>query len=68
MDFRELRTTIEKMGLLKPNTYFFMAVFLHILLLDAASWLNFLYFGTSLLPFTVSVALCTMSHVSCLAP
>ncbi|XP_034979339.2 acyl-CoA (8-3)-desaturase [Zootoca vivipara] len=62
MDFRELRTTVEKMGLLKPNTYFFMAVLLHILLLDAASWLNFLYFGTSLLPFTVSVVLCTMSH------
>uniref|UniRef100_A0A8D0KV32 Cytochrome b5 heme-binding domain-containing protein n=1 Tax=Strix occidentalis caurina TaxID=311401 RepID=A0A8D0KV32_STROC len=36
-DFRELRCTVEKMGLLRPNYTFFFLIFLHIMVLDAAS-------------------------------
>ncbi|KAJ6654123.1 hypothetical protein lerEdw1_007391 [Lerista edwardsae] len=62
-DFCELQTTVEKMGLLKPNTSFFMLQLLQVLLLDAASWLIFLYFGTSVLTFIVSLVLLTISQV-----
>uniref|UniRef100_A0A8B9S6A4 Fatty acid desaturase domain-containing protein n=1 Tax=Apteryx owenii TaxID=8824 RepID=A0A8B9S6A4_APTOW len=54
-DFRELRATVEKMGLLKPNQLFFFLHLAHILLLDAAAWLILFYFGTSLIPFIVSL-------------
>ncbi|XP_039390763.1 acyl-CoA (8-3)-desaturase-like isoform X2 [Mauremys reevesii] len=60
-DFRELRTTIERMGLLNPNGLFFFLIFLQILLLEAASWITLWYFGTSLLPFLISVVLLTTS-------
>ncbi|XP_006033388.1 fatty acid desaturase 1-like [Alligator sinensis] len=56
-DFRELRATVEKMGLLQPNYFFFFLIFLHILVLDAASWLTVWYFGASLVPFLVGAAL-----------
>ncbi|XP_006269927.2 acyl-CoA (8-3)-desaturase [Alligator mississippiensis] len=61
-DFRELRATVERMGLLKPNYFFFILIFLHILVLDAASWLTVWYFGASLVPFLVGVALFTMAQ------
>uniref|UniRef100_A0A8D0L8L4 Cytochrome b5 heme-binding domain-containing protein n=1 Tax=Sphenodon punctatus TaxID=8508 RepID=A0A8D0L8L4_SPHPU len=61
-DFRELRTTMERMGLLKPNRLFFFLIFLHILLLDAAAWLTVWYFGTSWVPFLVGVALFTTAQ------
>ncbi|XP_062974800.1 acyl-CoA (8-3)-desaturase-like [Elgaria multicarinata webbii] len=63
MDFRELRTTVEKMGLMKPNTSFFLALLFHILVLDVAAWLTLLYFGTSLLPFVASLVLLTIAQV-----
>ncbi|XP_061465822.1 acyl-CoA (8-3)-desaturase-like [Rhineura floridana] len=63
MDFRELRAMVEKMELLKPNTYFFMAFLFHIIILEVASWLTLLYFGTSLLPIIVSLVLLTISQV-----
>uniref|UniRef100_A0A452J7E0 Cytochrome b5 heme-binding domain-containing protein n=1 Tax=Gopherus agassizii TaxID=38772 RepID=A0A452J7E0_9SAUR len=60
-DFRELRATIERMGLLNPNGLFFFLIFLQILLLEAASWITLWYFGTSLLPFLISAVLLTTS-------
>nr|XP_056707965.1 acyl-CoA (8-3)-desaturase-like [Euleptes europaea] len=62
-DFRELRATVKKMGLLKPNTFFFLSLLLHILLLETAAWFTIWYFGTSLLPFTASLILLTVSQV-----
>uniref|UniRef100_A0A8C4UZZ8 Cytochrome b5 heme-binding domain-containing protein n=17 Tax=Neoaves TaxID=3078114 RepID=A0A8C4UZZ8_FALTI len=59
-DFRELRCAIEKMGLLKPNYAFFFLIFLHLLVLDAASWLVVWYFGISLAPFLVGIAFFTV--------
>ncbi|XP_062821579.1 acyl-CoA (8-3)-desaturase [Anolis carolinensis] len=63
MDFRELCTTVEKMGLMKPNSFYFLALLFHILLLDVASWLILIYFGTSLLPFVASLGLLTIAQV-----
>ncbi|TFK02320.1 tensin-3 [Platysternon megacephalum] len=60
-DFRELRTTIKRMGLLNPNGLFFFLIFLHILLLEAASWITLWYFGTSLVPFLISAVMLTTS-------
>ncbi|CAM5119957.1 unnamed protein product [Eretmochelys imbricata] len=60
-DFRELRATIERMGLLNPNGLFFFLNFLQILLLEAASWITLWYFGTSLVPFLISAVLLTTS-------
>ncbi|KFQ70228.1 Fatty acid desaturase 1, partial [Phaethon lepturus] len=62
-DFRELRCTIEKMGLLRPNYVFFFLIFLHLLVLDAASWLVIWYFGISLVPFLVGIALFTIAQI-----
>ncbi|KAJ7344256.1 hypothetical protein JRQ81_000206 [Phrynocephalus forsythii] len=53
-DFRELRGTVEKMGLLEPNHIFFFLYLAHILALDVAAWLNLWYFGCSLVPFLLS--------------
>ncbi|KAM7165025.1 acyl-CoA (8-3)-desaturase-like [Macrochelys suwanniensis] len=61
-DFRELRATIERMGLMNPNSLFFFLNFLHILLLEAASWIALWYFGTSLVPFLISAVLLTTSQ------
>ncbi|KAF7245490.1 Acyl-CoA (8-3)-desaturase [Varanus komodoensis] len=61
-DFRELRSTVEKMGLLKPNSLFFFLIFLHIMLLDVAAWMTIWYFGTSLVPFLIGVALFTTAQ------
>lgn len=63
-DFRELRATVERMGLLEPNQLFFFLLLAHILLLDTAAWLILFYFGTSLLPFVFSLLLLTISQVS----
>ncbi|KFP55816.1 Fatty acid desaturase 1, partial [Cathartes aura] len=62
-DFRELRSTIEKMGLLRPNYIFFFLIFLHLLVLDAASWLMVWYFGISLVPFLVGIAFFTIAQI-----
>nr|XP_056707964.1 acyl-CoA (8-3)-desaturase-like [Euleptes europaea] len=56
-DFRKLRSTVEEMGLLKPNCLFFFLTFLHIVLLDIGAWLTIWYFGSSLVPFLISVTL-----------
>uniref|UniRef100_A0A8C3PMW2 Cytochrome b5 heme-binding domain-containing protein n=1 Tax=Calidris pygmaea TaxID=425635 RepID=A0A8C3PMW2_9CHAR len=61
-DFRELRATVEKMGLLEPNQLFFFLHLAHILLLDTAAWLILFYFGTSLMPFIVSLVVLTISQ------
>uniref|UniRef100_A0A8C3MKW1 Uncharacterized protein n=1 Tax=Geospiza parvula TaxID=87175 RepID=A0A8C3MKW1_GEOPR len=61
--FRELRATVERMGLLEPNQLFFFLLLAHILLLDTAAWLILFYFGTSLLPFVFSLLLLTISQV-----
>uniref|UniRef100_A0A8C8BEL7 Fatty acid desaturase domain-containing protein n=2 Tax=Strigidae TaxID=30459 RepID=A0A8C8BEL7_9STRI len=62
-DFRELRCTVEKMGLLRPNYTFFFLIFLHIMILDAASWLVVWYFGISLLPFMVGMAFFIVAQI-----
>uniref|UniRef100_A0A8B9TSL4 Cytochrome b5 heme-binding domain-containing protein n=1 Tax=Anas platyrhynchos TaxID=8839 RepID=A0A8B9TSL4_ANAPL len=62
-DFRELRASVEKMGLLKPNKLFFFLHLAHILLLDTAAWLVLFYFGTSLMPFIVSLVMLSTSQV-----
>ncbi|XP_068004230.1 acyl-CoA (8-3)-desaturase-like isoform X1 [Melanerpes formicivorus] len=62
-DFRELRCAIEKMGLLRPSSSFFFLIFLHLLILDAASWLVVWYFGISLVPFLVGMALFTTAQI-----
>ncbi|KAG9475702.1 hypothetical protein GDO78_003878 [Eleutherodactylus coqui] len=56
-DFRALRSTVEQMGLLKPNKLFFVGVLLHILLLDALAWLNLYFLGSSLIPFLITALL-----------
>ncbi|XP_053128189.1 acyl-CoA (8-3)-desaturase-like isoform X3 [Hemicordylus capensis] len=61
-DFRELRSTVEKMGLLKPSNLFFVLIFLHIVLLDIAAWWTIWYFGASLVPFFVGVGLFTTAQ------
>ena len=50
-EFRELRATVERMGLMKANPVFFLLCLLHILLLDVAAWLTLWLFGTSFVPF-----------------
>ncbi|XP_039922336.1 acyl-CoA (8-3)-desaturase isoform X1 [Hirundo rustica] len=56
-DFRELRATVERMGLLQPNHAFFILYLCHILALDVAAWLIIWYFGASLVPFLLSAML-----------
>lgn len=56
-EFRELRATVERMGLMKANHLFFLFYLLHILLLDVAAWLTLWIFGTSLVPFTLCAVL-----------
>uniref|UniRef100_A0A8D0F713 Cytochrome b5 heme-binding domain-containing protein n=1 Tax=Strix occidentalis caurina TaxID=311401 RepID=A0A8D0F713_STROC len=56
-DFRELRATVEKMGLLNPNRTFFILCLFHILVLDVAAWLTIWYFGASTVPFLCSAVL-----------
>ncbi|NXF26295.1 FADS1 desaturase, partial [Rhodinocichla rosea] len=62
-DFRELRCTIERMGLLRPNYFFFFLIFLHLLVLDAASWLVLWYFGVSLVPFLAGMMFFTTAQI-----
>uniref|UniRef100_A0ACB8G2Z3 Fatty acid desaturase 1 n=2 Tax=Sphaerodactylus townsendi TaxID=933632 RepID=A0ACB8G2Z3_9SAUR len=61
-DFRELRSTVEKMGLLKPNPLYFLVILLHILLLDAAGWFVLWYFGTSVTTFIIATTLLLISQ------
>ncbi|XP_070622878.1 acyl-CoA (8-3)-desaturase-like isoform X2 [Erythrolamprus reginae] len=56
-DFRELLSTVKKMGLLKPNKVFFFIIFLHVLLLDAAGWFVLWYFGVSITSFLIATVL-----------
>lgn len=63
-DFRELRATVEKMGLLQPNHVFFILCLCHILVLDVAAWLIIWYFGASLVPFLLSAVLLGTVQVS----
>lgn len=64
-DFRELRCTIEKMGLLRPNYFFFFLIFLHLLVLEATAWLVLWYFGISLVPFLAGIVFFTTAQVNC---
>lgn len=66
-EFRELRATVERMGLMKANHLFFLVYLLHILLLDVAAWLTLWIFGTSLVPFTLCAVLLSTVQVSAFA-
>ncbi|KAM3854414.1 acyl-CoA (8-3)-desaturase-like [Vipera latastei] len=61
-DFRELVSTVEKMGLFKPNQLFFFLTLLHILLLDAAGWFVLWYFGISIVPFLLATLCLTLAQ------
>ncbi|XP_039209099.1 acyl-CoA (8-3)-desaturase-like isoform X3 [Crotalus tigris] len=61
-DFRELVSTVEKMGLFKPNQFFFFLMLLQILLLDAAGWFVMWYFGTSITPFLIATLCLTFAQ------
>lgn len=63
-EFRELRATVERMGLMKANHLFFLFYLLHILLLDVAAWLTLWIFGTSLVPFSLCAVLLSTVQVS----
>lgn len=65
-EFRELRATVERMGLMKANHGFFLLYLLHILLLDVAAWLTLWVFGTSFVPFLLCAVL--LSTVQVRAP
>nr|XP_023415540.1 fatty acid desaturase 1 [Loxodonta africana] len=56
-EFRELRTSVERMGLMKANHVFFLLYLLHILLMDVAAWLTLWLFGTSFVPFLLCAVL-----------
>lgn len=62
-EFRELRATVERMGLMKTNPVFFLLYLLHILLLDVAAWLTLWVFGTSLVPFLLCAVLLSTVQV-----
>nr|XP_011718717.1 fatty acid desaturase 1 [Macaca nemestrina] len=62
-EFRELRATVERMGLMKANHVFFLLYLLHILLLDGAAWLTLWIFGTSFLPFLLCAVLLTAAQI-----
>lgn len=62
-DFRELRATVEWMGLMKANHGFFLLCLLHILVLDVAAWLTLWVFGTSFVPFVVCAVLLSTVQV-----
>ncbi|XP_062973093.1 acyl-CoA (8-3)-desaturase-like [Elgaria multicarinata webbii] len=59
-DFRDLRSTVEKLGLFKPNQFFFLLMLLHILLMEAAGWFVLWYFGTSVTTFLIATTLLTI--------
>lgn len=65
-EFRELRATVEQMGLMKANHVFFLLYLLHILLLDVAAWLTLWVFGTSFVPFLVCAVLLSAVQVRAL--
>ena len=65
-EFRELRATVERMGLMKANPVFFLLYLLHILLLDIAAWLTLWLFGTSLVPFLLCSVLLSVVQVRAL--
>lgn len=67
-EFRELRATVERMGLMKANHLFFLVYLLHILLLDVAAWLTLWIFGTSLVPFILCAVLLSTVQVRVALP
>uniref|UniRef100_A0A8C6JZN8 Uncharacterized protein n=1 Tax=Melopsittacus undulatus TaxID=13146 RepID=A0A8C6JZN8_MELUD len=62
-DFRELRCSVEKMGLLRPNYTFFFLILLHFLILEVASWLVVWHFGISFVPFVVGMVLFATAQI-----
>lgn len=59
-DFRQVRTTVEQMGLFQPSIAFYVLTMVHIVLLDAAGWAIMWYFGTGWIPYTAA-ALCLVT-------
>ncbi|XP_054827488.1 acyl-CoA (8-3)-desaturase-like [Eublepharis macularius] len=56
-DFRELHSTVKRMGLMKSSYLFFLFIGLHALLIDLASWLTMWYFGKSWVTLLVSITM-----------
>ncbi|XP_066475845.1 acyl-CoA (8-3)-desaturase-like [Tiliqua scincoides] len=61
-DFRELRSTVKKLGLMKSNHLFFFLLLLHTLLIEVAGWFVLWYFGTSINTFLISTVLLTIAQ------
>lgn len=62
-DFRDLYVTVKNMGLLNASYLFFFFLFLHILLLDIISWAIIWYYGSSLVPFLISLVIYATAQV-----
>jgi hypothetical protein len=66
-DFRALRSKLEQAGLFKANGWFYVALLVHVLLLELAGWAVLKYVGTSWLPYTIAVFLLVTAQVLPLA-
>ncbi|XP_053138756.1 acyl-CoA (8-3)-desaturase-like isoform X2 [Hemicordylus capensis] len=56
-DFRDLFSTVKKMGLMKSNYLFFLLLFLHCLLIEITSWFIIWYFGVSWASFLIGIVM-----------
>ena len=63
-DFRELRATVEKMGLFRASPLFFGFVMFQILALEFGGWFTVYYFGTSWLALLAASLLLVTAQVS----
>ena len=66
-DFRALRSKLEQAGLFKANGWFYVALLVHVLLLELAGWAVLKYVGTGWLPYTIAVCLLVTAQVLPLA-
>ena len=66
-DFRLLRSKLEQAGLFTANGWFYVALLVHVLLLEFAGWAVLKYVGTGWLPYTIAVCLLVTAQVLPLA-
>jgi fatty acid desaturase 2 (delta-6 desaturase) len=62
-DYRDLRTKIEEMGLMKPSQLFFFLWYLHIILLDYGGFAIILKYGWTPWSLLSSMTVMTIAHV-----
>ncbi|XP_072033826.1 acyl-CoA (8-3)-desaturase-like [Amphiura filiformis] len=61
-DMKELRLTVEKMGLFKPSVFFFAFQIFQIIGFDVLAYLNLYFYGVSFSTFSLSAFLLGMSQ------